>query len=326
MSAGVQAYVFHCTLGSSFFLNKNNNIKSKSDETNSVSTSYIYGIGFMLLSEVFWVAMNAMIKFLRDDFSTIQLLFFRNLIPIPAMFILLIVMGNLPALKTSKPFTHLSVGLIGASGMAALIYSLNFLTLSQTVSVTYAAPLMITALSVPMLKEKVGFKRWAGVVVGFLGVLVLTRPEAGFDPIILLLLASTFSFALVVVLRRRLSMTDDSAVIVLYFSLIVVICASVILPWYWSQPTATEWILLLVMGIFALGAQFFMMQAIKLAPVSVIAPLLYVSLVFAVAVDVLYWGIVPDQTTILGAGIIIAAGLYVIYREAGLRKSSNDGG
>ncbi len=303
---------------------KKNNAKTGKNVTKSVSSSVLYGIGFMLLSEVFWVAMNGMIKFLRDDFSTIQLLFFRNLIPIPAMLILLIVMGNLPALKTTKPFTHLSVGLIGAAGMAALIYSLNFLTLSQTVSVTYAAPLMITALSVPMLKEKVGLKRWVGVLVGFIGVLVLTRPDAGFDPIILLLLASTFSFALVVVLRRRLSMTDDSAVIVFYFSLIVVACASVFLPWYWRQPTPTEWILLLIMGTFALGAQFFMMQAIKLAPVSVIAPLLYVSLVFAIAVDILFWGIAPDQTTLLGAGIIIAAGLYVIYRESGLRKGSGD--
>jgi len=302
-----------------------NKTKNNNNVTNTVSTSVLYGIGFMLLSEVFWVAMNAMIKFLRDDFSTIQLLFFRNLIPIPAMLILLMVMGNLPALKTSKPYTHLSVGFIGASGMVALIYSLNFLSLSQTVSVTYAAPLMITALSVPMLREKVGFKRWAGVIVGFLGVLVLTKPQTGFDPIILLLLASTFSFALVVVLRRRLSRTDDSAVIVFYFSLIVVTCASVILPWYWRQPTATEWILLLVMGIFALGAQFFMMQAIKLAPVSVIAPLLYISLVFAVAIDVLYWGIAPDQTTLFGAGIIIAAGLYVIYRESRQHKGSKSG-
>ncbi len=302
-----------------------NTANTSKTNTNPVSSSALYGIGFMLLSEVFWVAMNGMIKFLRDDFSTIQLLFFRNLIPIPAMLILLMVMGNLPALKTSKPFTHLSVGFIGAAGMAALIYSLNFLTLSQTVSVTYAAPLMITALSVPMLREKVGFKRWTGVLVGFLGVLVLTKPQAGFDPIILLLLASTLCFALVVVLRRRLSMTDDSAVIVLYFSVIVVTCASVILPWYWRQPTTTEWILLLVMGTFALGAQFFMMQAIKYAPVSVIAPLLYVSLVFAVAIDVLYWGITPDQTTLLGAAIIIAAGLYVIYRESGRHKGTIDG-
>ncbi len=303
-----------------------NKVKDDKKVADTVSKSVLYGIGFMLLSEVFWVAMNAMIKFLRDDFSTIQLLFFRNLIPIPAMLILLMVMGNLPALKTTKPFTHLSVGFIGASGMFALIYSLNFLSLSQTVSVTYAAPLMITALSVPMLREKVGFKRWAGVIVGFMGVLVLTKPQSGFDPIILLLLASTFSFALVVVLRRRLSRTDDSAVIVFYFSLIVVTCASVVLPWYWQQPTANQWILLLVMGFFALGAQFFMMQAIKLAPVSVIAPLLYISLVFAVTVDVLFWGIVPDQTTLLGAGIIIAAGLYVIYRESAQRKRSKGAG
>ncbi len=271
------------------------------------------------------MAMNGMIKYLSNDFSTVQLLFFRNLLPIPTMLILLIIMGRLPALKTTKPFTHLSVGLIGAMGMAALIYSLSFLSLSQTVSITYAAPLMITALSVPMLGEKVGLRRWAGVLVGFGGVLVLAKPETGLDPIVLLLLASTFCFAVVVVLRRRLSMTDESAVIVLYFSIIVVVCSSIFLPWYWRQPDLTELVLLLVMGTFAVGAQFFMMQAIKHAPVSVIAPLLYFSLVFAVAIDVFFWGIAPDQKTLLGASIIIAAGLYVIYRESGLRKSPVEG-
>jgi len=259
-----------------------------------------------------------MIKYLSNDFSTVQLLFFRNLIPIPAMLLLLVAMGKLSTLKTTKPFTHLTVGLIGAAGMAALIYSLSFLTLSQTVSITYSAPLMMTALSVPMLKERVGYKRWAGVIVGFLGVLVMAKPSGGLDPIIMLLLASTLCFALVVVLRRRLSMTDESAVIVFYFSSIVVICAGIFLPWYWQHPTSTQWALFIVMGTLALGAQFFMMQAIKLAPVSVIAPLLYVSLVFAVSIDILYWGILPDQTTIVGAGIIIAAGLYVIYRESRL--------
>jgi len=278
----------------------------------------------MLISEVFWVIMNAMIKYLSDDFSTVQLLFFRNLIPIPAMLVLLMAMGKLSSLKTKKPFTHLSVGLIGATGMAALIFSLSTLSLSQTVSITYAAPLMITALSVPMLGEKVGFRRWAGVIVGFIGVLVLARPEAGLDPIILLLLASTLCFSIVVVLRRRLSMTDESAVIVLYFSITVVICAGVFLPWHWHQPTGTQWVLLLVMGTFALGAQFGMMQAIKYAPVSVIAPMLYISLIFAVTVDILFWGIAPDQTTILGAGIIIAAGLYVIYRESRRSKSAEE--
>ncbi len=302
-----------------------NNITSLFLNRFSISSGSLYGIAFMLLSEVFWVVMNGMIKYLSNDFSTVQLLFFRNLIPIPTMLILLMVMGNLPALKTTRPLLHLSVGLIGATGMAALIYSLSFLSLSQAVSITYAAPLMITALSVPMLREKVGIRRWAGVIIGFAGVLVLAKPETGLDPVILLLLASTLCFSIVVVLRRRLSMTDESAVIVLYFSIIVVVLASIFLPWYWRQRDLREWVLLLVMGTFAVGAQFFMMQAIKHAPVSVIAPLLYFSLVFAITIDVLYWGVAPDQKTLLGAGIIIAAGLYVIYRESGLHKGRNKG-
>jgi len=301
-------------------LNNKNTIKPAIDAETPVRKGYLLGIVFMLGSEVFWVTMNAIIKYLSDDFSTVQLLFFRNIIALPALLIVLVMMKNLSALKTAMPLTHLIAGLIGTAGMAALIYSLAYLSLSQTVSITYAAPLMITALSVPMLGEKVGLRRWAGVIVGFIGVLVLARPEAGLDPVIMLLLASTLCFSIVVVLRRRLSMTEDSAVIVLYFSAIVVICAGLFLPWNWRAPNSTQWIWLLVMGGLGLGAQVCIMQAIKHAPVSVIAPLLYFSLVFAVAIDIWYWGVVPDATTLLGAGIIIAAGLYVIYRESGLRK------
>lgn len=285
-----------------------------------VYSGVMIGVVFMLTSEVFWVAMNAMIKYLSDDFSTVQLLFFRNLVPVPAMLILLVVTGKLSTLRTNEPFTHLSVGLIGAAGMAALIFSLSSLSLSQTISITYAAPLMITALSVPMLGEFVGVKRWTGVLVGFLGVVVLARPDAGINPIILLLLASTMCFSVVVILRRRLSKTHESSVIVFYFSSIVVVCAGVFLPWFWHQPSPVEWVLLLIMGTFALGAQFCITQAIRYAPVSVTASLLYVSLVFAVAIDILYWGVTPDRTTMVGAGIIIAAGLYVIYREIGQGK------
>lgn len=238
------------------------------------------------------------------------------------MLFLLYSAGKLRNLKTKRPKMHLLQAAIGTLGMACLIYSLSRLTLSQTVAITYAAPLIITALSGPMLGENVGFRRWAGVLIGFIGVVVLVRPEAGFNPISLLVLLGTVCFSTVVIIRRRLSKTEDSAVIVLYFSLFVSFIAGLILPWYWEMPNPTQWGLLMLMGTLAMGAQFFMMQAIKHAPVSVTAPLLYLSLVFAIAVDVLYWGIMPDKTTLTGAGIIILAGLYIVYREAKNAKNT----
>ena len=301
-------------------LSSNDVIKSAAADHGLSSKNYAYGIVFMLASETFWVGMNAIVKHLSADFPTIQLLFLRNIIPVPCMFILLLVLGNLSALKTNRPGKHVLTGVVGAMGMTALIFSLSQLTLSQVVAITYAAPLMITALSVPMLGEKVGPRRWMSVIVGFIGVLVLARPEIGLDPTVFLVLAGTFCFALVVVIRRDLSRTDDAATIVFYFSLFVSSIASIFLPWHWHHPEPTEWMLLLLMGVLAMGAQFCIMQAIKRAPVSVVAPLLYSSLILAVAIDILYWGIAPDISTIIGAVIIIAAGLYIVYRESGFSR------
>lgn len=217
---------------------------------------------------------------------------------------------------------HLIPAAIGTVGMGCLIFALSHLTLSQTVAITYAAPLIITALSGPILGESVGLRRWAGVLVGFIGVIILVRPDAGFSPVSLLVLLGASCFSMVVVLRRRLSKNEDSAVIVFYFSLFVTMAAAVALPWHWQTPLPAQWGLLAMMGTLAMGAQFFMMQAIKHAPVSVTAPLLYFSLIFAVAVDVFYWGITPDNNTLTGAGIIILAGLYIVYREVKLAKQS----
>lgn len=279
---------------------------------------YGYGIALMLISEVCWVTMNAMIKHLSDSYPALQLLFFRNAVTVPVMIWLVMLTGGYSVLRTHRARLHLLHALIGVTGMTCLIVSVSRLSLSDTVTITYAAPLFITALSVPFLNEKVGFRRWAAVLVGFAGVLIVARPDIGINPVILILLGGTLCFASTVIIRRHLSRTENSAAVTLYYSIAGTCAGGLALPWVWVAPTAFDWMILLVMGVIAALTQITLTMAIKEAPVSVLSPLLYLTLAVAVGGDIIVWGVYPALTTMVGAGGIIFAGLYIIYRESGL--------
>ncbi len=287
------------------------------------AAGYTRGAVLMLVSETAWVTMNALIKYLSDTYPLAQLLFFRNIVGVPIMLAIVLHAGGFAALKTSRVGLHIVHAAIAVTGVILLIYSIGQLDLSETISVTYMAPLMITALSVPLLKEYVGPRRWAAILVGFVGVLVLARPGTDFNPVILILLTGTFCFACVVNIRRILSVTDHSAAIVFYFTLAGSIAGAIAMMWSWVTPDALGWALLLASGACGAAAQLSLTGAIKAAPVAVIAPMLYLSLVLGVTIDILFWGIHPATTTYVGAGIIIAAGLYTIYRDAMLARRNS---
>ena len=266
--------------------------------------------------------MNALIKLLGDTYSTVQILLFRNLITVPAMLALLWVGGNFSALKTHRPLMHLLHATIGVVGMSCVIFSLGQLSLSQTVTTSYLAPLLITALSVPFLKEQVGLRRWSAVMTGFLGVLIMARPDVSIEPVMFVMLFGTFCFACIIIIRRKILQTESSVVTVLYFSSAGMFASGILMPWYWVAPNAVEWGLLIAMGTMATFSQLTLTLAVGAAPVSVTAPLIYSALIFAVAADILIWGKYPAVTTMVGAAVIIVAGLYVIYRESNISRNS----
>jgi len=293
---------------------------TSADEAATAAAGVTRGILLMLVSETAWVSMNAIIKGLSDTYPVAQLLFFRNIVSVPVMVAIVLSAGGPRLFKVSRPGLHLLHVLIAVTGVVCLIYSLGHLALSEAIAVTYMAPLMMTALSVPVLKEHVGLRRWTAIVIGFAGVLVLARPGADFKPVVLVLLSGTFLFSCVVVIRRILSRADHSATIVLYFTVAGSIAGGIAMIWTWVPPDAVGWALLLASGGCAAVAQLSLTGAIKAAPVPVIAPMLYISLVLGVSIDILFWGIHPAGTTYAGAGIIILAGLYNIYRDTMLAR------
>jgi drug/metabolite transporter (DMT)-like permease len=195
--------------------------------------------------------------------------------------------------------------------------ALQTLPLTQTVSITFAAPLIVTALAGPILNEWAGPRRWAAIVVGFAGVLIVVHPSpAGFQPGVLYSVVAAFCYAGYGLTTRMLASTESPAGMLIYGSLIAAIALTPSLPTAWVLPTGALVITALVLsGLAGALGHWFLILANRRAPATVIAPLAYTQLLSMAVTGYLVFGSVPDISTLAGALVIIASGVYIVYRE-----------
>jgi len=177
-------------------------------------------------------------------------------------------------------------------------------------------PLFATALSVPLLGEKVGWRRWTAVIVGFTGILLMVRPGASiFDPANMIALLSAVLYALAVIAMRQLGKTERSTTTTLYFTVACTIVSGAMLPFVWRTPGLLDLIPLVMLGLLGGFGQLLMTLAYRSAPPAIVAPFDYVAMVWATAYGFLLWGDVPTAGALAGAAIVIGSGLYIIHRE-----------
>jgi drug/metabolite transporter (DMT)-like permease len=274
------------------------------------------GIACMVAGTSVFAAMDALVKALMADYPVVQVLFFRSVFALVPLAPLLWHEGR-GALATGRPWAHVLRSGIGMVAIACFFVAFGALPLAQVTIIAFAAPLLVTALSVPVLKEKVGRRRWAAVSAGFVGVLVIVRPAdmAGFDIGLAAALLGTVLYAVVMVLIRAMSATERPVTIVGWFTLSSIAASGIALPWFWVQPIGWDWAGLAAIGIFGGIAQLLITQAVRLAPVSVVMPFDYLHLIFAITLGWAFWGEIPGPRTWVGGAIIVAAGLYVLHRE-----------
>lgn len=277
------------------------------------------GIAFMILAVGLFAVMDALVKWLGQGYSTVQLVFFRSLFAFIPLAFLIFRSGPREALTMRNPWGHLLRSLVGIVSLGTFFYAFAHMRLADAVAITFAAPLFVTALSVPLLGEKVGLRRWSAVLVGFFGVLVMVQPGAGvFQQIALVPLGGTVFYALAVILVRRLSRTESSASIVFYFTLSCTLASAALLPFHWVTPGPTDLALLIAIGIIGGMAQITITKAFRLADVAVIMPFEYSAMIWAALLGFFIWGEVPGLNIWVGVGIVMASGLYILYREASL--------
>ncbi|CAO3440673.1 DMT family transporter [Azospirillum endophyticum] len=281
------------------------------------------GIALMLISVLFFSLMNVLAKLLMDRFPVTEVMFFRSLFAlIPVCIAIHLGKGFATTLRTRYPWGHMGRSLIGLTTMIAMFWSFHLLPLGDAIALNFAAPLFLTALSVPLLSEKVGIHRWSAVLVGFVGVLIIVRPSGdvlNLGAVVALFGALTNALAMIAI--RQLSRTEPPDTIVFYFTLLTTLLLGLSLPFSWVTPDPMGWLMLLATGLFGGCGQLMLTRAYSLAPAAVVAPLNYTSLLLAVVFGWFLWGEVPTATMAAGAAVVMASGLYILHRETRRRTT-----
>jgi drug/metabolite transporter (DMT)-like permease len=282
--------------------------------------------GVMLLT-----VSDALTKWLVSRYGPFQIVFVRNLTALPFVIAMVVWADGWRGLKSARPSVHFSRGLLTLGAAAAFITSLQTLPLAEAMALVAAAPLFIAALSAMVLGESVGRAQWATIAVGFVGVLIVTRPGAAtFQPASLLALAATALYALLMVSAKWIDRRDGVRTFMFHLTLVAVLFSSFAVVTPWPQPQLTDAPLFLTMALAGTLGVTLLTQAFRLAPAAVVAPFDYTALVWAGVLGWLVWGETPDAATLIGAAIIIASGLYLVLTEnrmPGLRlQPPYDGG
>ena len=224
--------------------------------------------------------------------------------------------GILALARSKRPVLQFSRALLLIIESAMFMLAFKLMPLADVHAVGAIAPLIVVALSVPLLKERVGPRRWAAVAVGFLGVLLIVRP--GFDRIeapILIALAGTAMWGLYQIMVRMVSRSDSNETTSLWTAAVGLAATSLVGPAYWIAPSAAEWVQLAAIALLGSFGHVALISALAMTQPARLQPFMYTLFVWAVVVGYVMFGDVPDSLTLAGAAIVIASGIYVWHRE-----------
>lgn len=289
-----------------------------------VAQNPLLGIAMMVTAAAIFGVMDALVKWLSASYSTVQIMFFRSLFAFPPILGMLWSSGaGLGGLRTTRLAGHALRSLYGCAAMVFFFHAYRVMPLADVTAIAFAAPIFIAGLSVWLLGERVGLHRWSAIVVGFVGMLIIVRPgQGGIATDSMVVVLATLLYALAMIQIRKLAATEPSTAIAFYFTAFCTLWTALALPWFWVTPVAAlDWMLLMAVGLLGGTAQLFMTRAFALAPVSVVAPFDYTHLLWSVLLGWYLFGDFPDAATWTGATVVIASGLYILYRETGVRKA-----
>jgi len=277
------------------------------------------GILLILVGIGFLTTMDSVAKWLVGaDYSVMQILALRGWIIVVILLCLLPRLGGLAALKTARPGGHLLRVVVGFFAPYLFFSALKTLPLADTTVVFFGgATFLMTALSVPLFKERVGPHRWGAIAVGFVGVVIAARPDSAvFQLDALYALGAGAAYALMMLATRWLGPTEGIFKQVFYYNLGLAVIGSAALPLVFVAMPLKDQGILLTMALLAVTGHYCLTRAFNIAPVGLLAPFEYSALVWAAVLGYVFWNDVPAPSVLLGAGIIVASGLYLAHREA----------
>ena len=269
----------------------------------------------MLLATCLFTSLDATAKYLTQDYPVPQVLWARFAFHL--IFVAVFLGTRLTVtLRTRKLGLQLTRSLLMLVTTGLFFFAVRALPLTDVVAIMFVGPLFVTALSVPLLRDYVGPRRWAAVAVGFLGALVVVRPGSGvMHGLAILPVLAALSHALYTITTRQLASHDLPMTTLFYTAALGAVVTTAIVPFFWLTPNIEAWVLMALLGLFGAAGHLALIRALGYASPVVVAPLSYASLVWSTGFGFVLFGDVPDSMTVLGALVIAASGLYVFHRE-----------
>mgnify|MGYP000616258764 CR=1 FL=1 len=279
------------------------------------------GVLLMIAAGVCFTLLDTCAKLLVVEFAALQIVFVRFFGHL-VFTIGSVGRGNLPRLwQTRRPVMMVVRGLLLLGSTLGNFMALRYLALSETVSILFASPFLVAILAGPMLGEWIGPRRWIAVLIGFTGVIVVTQPgTAGFHWAAIYSVAATTSYAFYAIVTRMLAVTDSNAVQQFYASLIATAALLPIMPFVWTWPGDLLSIAMMAAtGFFGFLGHSFLITAHRHAPAAILSPFVYVQIIWMTLFGFLVFDHVPTTANIVGAGIVVSSGLYLLFRERRLK-------
>ncbi len=281
-------------------------------------------IAYLMLGVAGGLGLDLAAKGLLAVYSLEQFVFLRSLFGLLIFFFLARQFGGVDSLRTRRWRWHLLRTVLAVGSMFGFFYGLAHMPLVDTLTLGFTAPLMVTALSVPMLGEHVGWRRWTAVVIGFIGVLIILRPGAQtITQAHVAVLFSAFFYACLAVTARKLADTESSYSLSLYVIVGPLLVSTLLLgAGNWQLPDTVGWLLFGVAGACSVIAWIGIIGGYRRAAPAMLAPFEYTALIGGALAGYLIWNEVPDRWVTVGAIVVISSGLFVVYREIGSAISS----
>ena len=273
-------------------------------------------ITFNLLAWVMLPIMDGFAKYLSADLPVLQITWARYFFTVAFTFPVMLFFYRNQLKWSDKPKLQILRGLILLIANICFFYSISVISLAKALTLAFVAPLIVTAFSPIFLGEKVGFRRWSAVVIGFLGSLVVIRP--GFVEINLASLAALgtgIMYGFYLIITRKLSTSDNPLLTLLLTGVVGAVIITCVMPFVWVKPTLNQWSMMAAIGVFACIGHLFLILSLKYADASKLAPFSYFEIITNIIIGYYFFSDFPDNWTFLGLFIIVLSGIYISRRE-----------
>jgi drug/metabolite transporter (DMT)-like permease len=280
------------------------------------------GIFCMVVATMMFAAASALTKWQVGIYPVGEVVFLRSLTSLVVCAAVMLPMTGFSVFATRRPRDHIARGLSQATSQTLFALAFSLMPLAGAVSINFSAPLFAALVSIVWLKERASLARWSALLIGFVGVVIVTNPGANSLTLgALFALGNAVMYGTVTVAVRRMTKTESANTLIIWQLVVIAFFHSFLLLFGWRWPAPVDALMLFSTGAGNAIGQYFWTQSLRLAPATAVAPFYYLMLVWALGFGYLMWGDVPSPGLLVGSGIVVASGLFLFWREARLQRS-----